>query len=52
MTAKTEPMPQMGGAYERLADGTLRLIEATDMQPEAPVQGTVKQGVKAPVKEA
>jgi hypothetical protein len=29
----TLPLPQKGGSYERLPDGSLRLIEATDRTP-------------------
>lgn len=43
------PLPQTGGSYIRLPDGSLRLEEATDNTPEARLAATVEEGVQAPV---
>ena len=52
-------LPQSGGSWVRLADGTLQLEEATDSTPEAiaaaleaPVEAPVQDPVENPVKEA
>lgn len=45
------PMPQAGGSYIRLPDGTLQLEEATDNTPEARA-AAVEAAVETPVKEA
>lgn len=37
------PLPQKGGSYERLPDGSLRLIEATDHAAPAEGQGTATE---------
>lgn len=62
MTTATDalPLPQSGGSYTRLADGSLVLTEeptmdaavAAEVVPEAPLQAGVKAPVKSPVKEA
>lgn len=57
--APEAPLPQSGGAWVRLADGSLRLEEATDNRPEARAAATaetaerpVPSPVQSPVKEA
>lgn len=46
------PMPQAGGSYIRMPDGTLQREEATNNDPaarEAPVEDPVQAPVQAPV---
>lgn len=46
------PMPQQGGSYIRLPDGSLQLEEATDNRPEARAAAALEDPVQRPVKEA
>lgn len=43
------PLPQAGGSYIRLPDGSLQREEATDNRPEARAAAAVEEGVEAPV---
>ncbi len=43
------PLPQAGGSYLRLPDGSLQLEEVTDNRPEARAAAPVEEGVQAPV---
>lgn len=51
-------LPSGGGAYERLADGSLKQVEATRLYEEpaetgeAPVEGVVERPAKRSVKES
>lgn len=55
-------LPSGGGAYERLADGTLKQVEATKLYEdpadglaaglEAPVEGAVERPAKPKLKES
>lgn len=45
------PMPQSGGSYIRLADGSL-VLEAIEVAAPEPAVPAVKAPVKSPVKEA
>lgn len=47
--AEVQPLPHQGGAYIRLADGTLQLEEATDNRPEARAAAALEGGVETPV---
>lgn len=51
----SEALPQSGGSWVRLADGSLRREEATDSTPEAIAaarEAPVEAPVQSPVKEA
>ena len=45
------PLPQSGGSYMRLADGSL-VQESTELAAPEPTPPPVKAPVKSPVKEA
>lgn len=45
-------LPQSGGSYIRLADGSLQLEEATDNSPEVHNATPLEDPVQSPVKEA